>query len=109
MIGRLLNIDRMPTKASASPIPPVCSPVLITSRQGVVLRCFEPARGDDFKRHAVSPSRSLLDERFAEQALRPEHQHHDEKREGHEVAQLVGRGNAEAVKEQGRPDRFDDP
>src|SRR6185369_5116324 len=62
---------------------------------------FNPARGDDFKRHARSPSSSALaGERFAEKALRTEHQHHHEQREGDEIAQLIWCWNSEPVKEE---------
>ena len=39
--------------------------------------------------------------------LRTEDQHHDQQGEGDQVAQLVGRGNADAVEEQRRADRLD--
>src|SRR5882672_11012138 len=44
---------------------------------------------------------SLLRHALAKDPVRPEDQDHDEEREGDEIAQLIGRGDADAVEEEG--------
>src|SRR3954454_11928240 len=109
MIGRPLNIDRIPTMASATPVPPTRTPVLTAWRHPVVFRLSTRLDATTSKDIPI-PSRSgpLLGERFAEEALRPEHQNHDEQREGNQVPQLVRGGNAQAIKEKRRAHRLDD-
>src|SRR5262249_23488790 len=104
MIGRALNIERMPTIASAMPAPPIWRPVLTTSRHGVVLRSSTRL----WATTSNDMSGALLRQGFAEQPLRAEDQDHHEKREGDEIAQLIGGRNAEPVEEKRGPDRFDD-
>src|SRR5262249_20786348 len=104
MIGRALNMERMPTMASAMPVPPISRPVLTTSRHPVVLRSsirLWATTSNDM-------SGSLPRQSFAEQSLRAEDQDHHEKREGDEVAQLIGRRNAEPIEKERRSHRFDD-
>src|SRR5262249_32837886 len=104
MIGRPLNMVRMPTIASAMPVPPIARPLLTTRRQGVVLRSSTRL----WATTSNDMSGALPGQGFAEQSLRSEDQDHHEKREGDEIAQLIGRRYAEPVKKKGRPDRFDD-
>src|SRR6516164_8043472 len=53
-------------------------------------------------------SGALSRQSLAEQSLRAEDQDNHKKRKGHEIAQLIGRRNAEPIEKKRRPHRFDD-
>src|SRR5215208_7168695 len=96
MIGRPLNMDRMPTMARAIAVAPTCRPVTTACRHAVVLRCstrLDATTSKDMLRPLRL--RPLLGECLAQQALRTEHQHHHEERESDQIAKLVGCRNTE--------------
>src|SRR5688572_21688907 len=111
-------MPRMPTTVTKMPSSPICTPVCRTKFHGVTrrsstlldamtskdMRTSHHGAPDDSPRNS---SGSLFCQGLAEQPLRPEHENQYQHCEGDEIAQLIGSGNADAVKKQRRADRLD--